>query len=466
MQGFYSFVKRPGKEKLASAKQGCSTAAAANKGITSSLKRRVPAVEEVYLIMFGIALIAILAITGGIIAYIGDKLGTKVGKKKLTIFGLRPKHTSIVVTIITGILITVSTIGILTLVSRDVRTALFGMQALRTELTTLSREVANKNVELDTSRTALEAKTLEYATLNVKVQETSEKLTSISSELARVTAQRDQTTRQLAQTQADYALARGDLSAAQQEIHTLESTKQELDQRVTTLTEAKTSLQTDIDHLNDLTLKLKTGIQVVRQGSIIYRAGEVLTTAILPGGGNQNDVAKLVSDVIYKANQSIIARLEIEDKNLEVLWIGQADFEKVVSQISANPQEVIIRIAAGGNTVYGEPVIGQLSVFPNNHIYRQGQTIHMAIVDLGPNGVQAEQTVMFFLQQVNDAAVKQGVLPDPIQGTVGSITGTEFYDAVNAARRFGGKVTLVATAKDDIYAAGPLRIQLHVQGGL
>ena len=40
--------------------------------------------------MFGIALIAVLAITGGIIAYIGDKLGTKVGKKKLTIFGLRP----------------------------------------------------------------------------------------------------------------------------------------------------------------------------------------------------------------------------------------------------------------------------------------------------------------------------------------------------------------------------------------
>lgn len=416
--------------------------------------------------MFGIALIAILAITGGIIAYIGDKLGTKVGKKKLTIFGLRPKHTSIVVTIITGILITVSTIGTLTLVSRDVRTALFGMEALRTELTTLSHEVANKNVELDTSRNALEAKTAEYATLNVKVKETADKLAAIGAELAAVIAERDETTRQLAQTQADYALARGDLSAAQEAITALQNTKKELDQRVTTLTEAKTTLQTDVDHLNDLTSKLKKGIQVVREGSIIYRAGEILTTAILPGGGNQNDVAKLVSDVIYKANQNIIGKLEIEDKNLEVLWIGQTDFDKVVAQVMANQQDVIIRIAAGGNTVYGEPVMGNMNVFPNTHVYRQGQTIHMAIVDMGTAGVQGEQTVMFFLQQVNDAAVKQGVLPDPIQGTVGSITGTEFYDAVNAAKRFGGKVTLVATAKDDIYAAGPLKIQIHVQGSL
>lgn len=55
-------------------------------------------------IMFGIALIAVLAVTGEWLpAYIGDKLGTKVGKKKLTIFGLRP-NASIVVTIITGIL--------------------------------------------------------------------------------------------------------------------------------------------------------------------------------------------------------------------------------------------------------------------------------------------------------------------------------------------------------------------------
>lgn len=414
--------------------------------------------------MFGIALIAILAITGGIIAYIGDKLGTKVGKKKLTIFGLRPKHTSIVVTIITGILITVSTIGILTLVSRDVRTALFGMEALKTELTTLSHEVAAKNSELDTSRSALEAKTAEYGVLNLKVQDTAAKLAAIASELSAAIAQRDYTARQLQQTQTDYALAKGDLNSAQQAITTLQKTKNELDTRVNTLTEAKTSLQTDVDSLNELTTKLKQGIQVVREGSIIYRAGEILTTAALPGGESRDDTVKALSNLVYKANQSIIDKLDIEDKNIEVLWVAQSDFDKVVSEIVATHQDVIVRISAGGNTVYGEPVIGHLSIFPNHHIYNQGQTIYMTMVDVGQNSMQAEATVMRFLQQVNATAVKQGILPDPIQGTVGAISGTEFYDAVNIAKRYKGKVTMTATAQDDTYTAGPLKIAIHIQG--
>ena len=61
-------------------------------------------------------------------------LGSKVGKKKLSLFGLRPRHTSILVTIITGILITTVTFGILAIASKDVRTALFGMNKLKAEL--------------------------------------------------------------------------------------------------------------------------------------------------------------------------------------------------------------------------------------------------------------------------------------------------------------------------------------------
>ena len=414
--------------------------------------------------MFGIALIAILAITGGIIAYIGDKLGTKVGKKKLTIFGLRPKHTSILVTIVTGILITVSTIGILTLVSRDVRTALFGMEALKTELTTLSHEVAAQNSELETSRSALEAKTAEFAILNLKVQDAAAKLAAIASELSDAIAQRDYIAHQLQQTQNDYTLAKGDLTAAQKDIATLQKTKSELDSRVHTLTEAKATLETDVDRLNKLTANLKQGIQVVRGGSIIYRAGEILITAALPGGTNQSDTLKALSSIAYKANQSILDKLDIEDKNLEVLWVSQSDFDKVAAEVAKASQNVIVRISAGGNTVYGEPVVGHLSVFPNRHIYKQGQTVYMTIVDVGQNSIQAEEAVMRFLNQVNVAAVKEGVLPDPIQGTVGAISGTEFYDAVNAAKRFNGKITMTATAQNDTYTAGPLNIEIHIQG--
>ncbi|MBQ9257490.1 MAG: DUF3084 domain-containing protein, partial [Acidaminococcaceae bacterium] len=38
--------------------------------------------------MFGIRLIFLLAVLGGVIAFIADKLGSKIGKKKLRVFGL------------------------------------------------------------------------------------------------------------------------------------------------------------------------------------------------------------------------------------------------------------------------------------------------------------------------------------------------------------------------------------------
>ena len=60
--------------------------------------------------MYGLYLIAVLVVTGGAIAFIGDRLGTKIGKKRLSIFGLRPRHTSNVVTVITGFVITALTI--------------------------------------------------------------------------------------------------------------------------------------------------------------------------------------------------------------------------------------------------------------------------------------------------------------------------------------------------------------------
>ena len=53
--------------------------------------------------MFGLSLIFIIAITGGIIAFFGDRIGTRVGKRRMTLWGLRPRYTSIIITILTGV---------------------------------------------------------------------------------------------------------------------------------------------------------------------------------------------------------------------------------------------------------------------------------------------------------------------------------------------------------------------------
>lgn len=413
--------------------------------------------------MYGLILIAVIAVMGGAIAYIGDKLGTKVGKKKLTIFGLRPKHTSIVVTIITGILIAASTLGVLTLVSHDVRTALFGMEALKSELASLSREVTIKNTELDASRRELEKKSKEYSALNSKIQETMDKLTSISRELQSVTEERDKAAAALAKVQSDYALARGDLDKAAHEITLLQATKSELDTRIVQLNESKTLLQNDVDQLSQLTDKLKKGLQFVREGAVVFRAGEVLYTSTIHSGGSTEDIQQALSAIGVSANKKIVEKLGVEN-NLEVLWIAKADIDQAVDIINANPdKDIIIRISSVGNTIYGEPVIGQIQLFPSNLVYRKGETVYSEDVDVGRETQKAEEAVLSFLHKVNASATKQGILPDPIQGTVGTMSGAQLYDTINKVKRYGGKVELTAIAKSDVHTVGPLSIEINVQ---
>ncbi|MDD4599679.1 MAG: DUF3084 domain-containing protein [Negativicutes bacterium] len=414
--------------------------------------------------MYGLMLIAVIAIMGGAIAYIGDKLGTKVGKKKLTIFGLRPKYTSIIVTIITGILISASTLGVLSLVSRDVRTALFGMDALKAQLVSLSQEVSSQNAELEISRKALEDKTKEYAGLNAKVQETVAKLTSISRELASVTVERDKAAAALSQVQSDYALARGDLDKAEHEITELQATKTQLDTRITQLNSSKISLEKDVDELSKLTDNLKNGLQFVREGAVVFRAGEVLYTTTLQSSGKPDSAKQAIGTIAYQANQTIIERFGIENKNLDVLWLAKSDIDHAVDVMNANPDEsVIVRITATGNTIYGEPVIGQLQLFPNHLVYSEDSVVYSEVVDVGRENHQSEEVVLSFLQKVNAVATKQGILPDPIQGTVGSMSGAQLYETINKVSHYGGKVQLIATAKTDVHTVGPLHIEISVQ---
>jgi uncharacterized protein (DUF3084 family) len=406
--------------------------------------------------MFGLTLIAVLVVMGGIIAYIGDWLGSKVGKRKLTVFGLRPKHTSILFTIVTGIIIAGVTLGTLSIASRDVRTALFGMEALKAELTGLSREVAAKSVELDASRSALETKTKEYSTLTVKINETTAKLADVSEQLAAVNAERDRTA-------AALALAKGDLGKAQSEIDALQATKKELDTRVASLNEEKNGLQSDVDRLKELTDNLNKGLRDVREGVVAFRAGEVLITAVTKGGRTPAETERVLGGIINATNQSILSRLGVADKNTEALWIAKAGFDQAVSVVASIQEEVIVRVVAAGNTIYGEPVIGVIELYPNKLVYSAGQTVFSQTVDSGDQDKQAESIVLVFLQQVNAQAIAKGILPDPLQGSVGVMSGSQLYETVNKVKKLGGRIELTAVTKSDIYTSGPLQIEVRAR---
>ena len=84
--------------------------------------------------MSGWLLIIFLLLLGGLISTLGDLLGTKIGKARFSILKLRPKKTATLITIITGSLISASSLSLMILVNRQLRVGLFRLGDLQKKL--------------------------------------------------------------------------------------------------------------------------------------------------------------------------------------------------------------------------------------------------------------------------------------------------------------------------------------------
>lgn len=118
--------------------------------------------------------IIVSIIISGVIAYLGDALGTVVGKKRLSLFGMRPRFTALFIAISTGIMITLSTFLVGMLLSEDVRLALFSIEKLKKDIDSLQAESAaleELKTKLEQEKVLLSAD-VERLTTQVRIKET------------------------------------------------------------------------------------------------------------------------------------------------------------------------------------------------------------------------------------------------------------------------------------------------------
>ena len=85
----------------------------------------------------GSGTVLLIMIVAGAIAYVGDRVGHQVGRRRLTLFGIRPRYTSTIVAIGTGMLIALSVTIVALLASREVRNAFFRMNQITTRIAQL-----------------------------------------------------------------------------------------------------------------------------------------------------------------------------------------------------------------------------------------------------------------------------------------------------------------------------------------
>jgi uncharacterized protein (DUF3084 family) len=178
----------------------------------------------------GYILIVAILVLGGVIATLGDRIGTKVGKARLSLFNLRPRNTATVVTIITGSLISASTLGILFATSGSLRDGIF---------------------ELDKILRQLRAARSDIQTINTQKSQVESELAKARSQQAEAQQHLDVTNRNFQQATTQLKKISQQATGLRSEIQLLLAERERLIEQRKQLNEQITQLKTQVDQLKD-----------------------------------------------------------------------------------------------------------------------------------------------------------------------------------------------------------------------
>jgi len=367
----------------------------------------------------GFLLIISIIVISGIIAYLGDVLGRRIGKQRLSILKLRPRYTAILISIITGVIIATITLAILTIASEDVRTALFGMKELREKLESLDFEVKQRNTELEVMRKEAE---------------------NFQKRIA-----------ELEQKEKDLILSRSQL----------ESQVETLNGNIHDLVEQRDNLNEEIQSLQLELRRTQETIMAIRQGEIVFQEDEEILRGLAPAGLTREDAENYLLTLLQKADELALRRGAGKDSsNQRSVFVIGDNFDQALEKLVLSQNQTVIRLVSALNTLKGEPVITRFLLDDNKKIFNAGQLIHQKEVIIDPEHSNVDQILAEILSELNTVGVKQGIIPQ--RGRIGSVSALNLTDVSRQLSQMSDKVLINAIAESDIYTIGPLRVRLEV----
>ena len=374
--------------------------------------------------MYGFTLIFTLAVVGGVIAYIGDRLGMNIGRKKLTLFGLRPKHTSILVTIVTGVLIATASIVVLSIASQDVRTALFNMKEIQQELRGLQRDYAEMRQQRDAAQ---------------------EELQDAESRLALA--------------EESYTQITAELELARQSVEDLKQERAFLEAEVAELVVTAEQLS----WLYDL---VETAFGQIRSADIAFYASEVILSTVIEKGMSREEVRAALENFLREVDEVAYRRSARagEAEGYRAIFLPSGVIDLVVEDVLLAPGNVIVRAVSEANSIPGVPVRVYLENFLDQMVFSQGTILASSTWD-PKSGVEIDLVILQILTQANNAALNAGVALSPERRGAVLLPGSYFFDAIEASRSIDRPVEIrLVVAEDSWRSTSPVLLHLEIAG--
>ncbi|MBQ9882043.1 MAG: DUF3084 domain-containing protein [Synergistes sp.] len=403
-------------------------------------------------------LIGTLIAVSALVSWAGDVIGMKLGKKRITFMKLRPRYTSRIISILTGVGIALATILTLSVASEQVRTALFSMQVIQRQLTS-TREELKKNedtisrmeVDLFQSRGDLAGKEEELREVEVRLEEGAKKLGETQTKLSEMTAMRDKmySEQQSLRKEKDKLLSEQD---------GLRKEKEKL------LSESK-KLETSIAALKKEADSLKSGIQRLREGRIAAFSDEVLAQTVITGSPiTEAQVAERTEALRSEARTLLAYRFGIKDiEKVKLPNVTPDSANAARSRLAGANGRWMMRLTAVGNAVEGEEVNTKIETYPSVLIYEKGKVLYTHKFEPGTARDEIEETVSQALRTLNQRAAGDGVLRDPLTGNIGSVDSGDLIDAIDKIEQAKNSIVLEIVTERDIYSEGPLRVKCDLK---
>lgn len=389
------------------------------------------------------SLIGTLVAVSAIVAWAGDILGMKLGKKRISFMKLRPKYTSRIISVMTGVGIAIVTLLAVSLTSESVRTALFSMRFVQNQITTLTVDLqANRSalqemeMELFQSRAGLQEKQMDLQTVESRLAEASASLAEVRGRLSEMIAARER-------EEAEQKILIADNEALR--------------------TESR-KLSADVAELAREAKSLRENIQRLREGRIAVFAGEILAQGVV------NDVTatpQLIDSAVSHLSEESRARLAyrfgISADRIQPPNVDKASVDIVKQKLADRPGRYLLRLSAGENSVEGESIEAELHYYESLLVFSENSLLAERRFPLGISREILEDQVYRMLREVNAYASSKGVLKEPISGNVGTIDSAEFLAAIDRVASSPEAVTLQILTAQDIYTEGPVKVKFVIK---
>jgi len=410
-------------------------------------------------------IIGAVVVLSGLIAYIGDRIGMKMGKKRVSLFGLRPRYSSIIITIVTGILIAVLSVTILLAVYSELRQALFNINDVLTRLEYLNEELADRDQQLTAKDKKLAAKDQELSELQQKIEAREKEIAKKEAEIEareKEIAQRD---KEIAAVESELKELTQNRNQLQQRVEELSSQREELESQVAELKNQISELEADYDELRKVANQLQAGVIYYMGEDMVYQKGDVIYTDVLEGGRSEQETISALNKYLQAANQVAVKKeIEVNEETGMALRLQTEDILNAARIIyNMEPgSRVIVSLIARVNVPKNDWLYANFQLYEDFKVFKKGQLISSREISAEQSSKEIETELEALLQDINQKAINQGLLPDN-SGQVGSINFSQFYDLVNRVRSASGEVRINIYAGRDIWRQDRLNDNLDFE---